>query len=87
MKPTMKILPASTQDRKRRKRKMKMRITHYLQVRFILFFLFHLFNFYSELSIRKGNTRPLNVLSRPWLLHLSGLDYMRMLGKLIQNNK
>lgn len=86
MKPTMKILPASTQDRKRRKRKMKMRITHYLQVRLISFFPSHLFDFSSELSVHKGNTRPLNFRSWMWLLHLSGLDYMGTPDKLIQNN-
>lgn len=65
MKMTMKILPASTQDRKRRKRKMKMRITHYLQVRFIPFFPFCSFIFPSELSVHKGNTRPVDFLSWP----------------------
>lgn len=41
-------------------------------------------NFYSELAIHKGNTRPMYFLSWLWLLHLSRLDYM---GMLIQNNK
>lgn len=81
---TMKILPASIQGRKRMKRKMKRRITHYLQVRLIPFLLSHLLNFYSELAIHKGNTRLMYFLSWLWLLHLAGLDYT---GMLIQNNK
>lgn len=64
-----------------------MRITHYLQVRLIPFFPPHLFNFSSELPVYKGNTRPVNFLSQLCLLHLSGLDYMGTLGKLIKNNK
>jgi len=87
MKLTMKILPVSTQDRKRRKRKMKMRITRYLQVRCIPLFLSHLLKFYSEISIHKGNTRPVNFLSWPWLLLFSGLDYMGTFCKLIENNE
>lgn len=87
MKLTMKILPVSTQDRKRRKRKTKMRITRYLQVRCIPLFLSHLLKFYSEISIHKGNTRPVNFLSWPWLLLFSGLDYMGTFCKLIENNE